>query len=374
MVLGLVLPSYEPFEPSRGALAIIVRQLALELSGRGERAVVVGPAPARPWSHGVEVSLVPPASLAHRAVGRLSPRVSAAVRQQARYQRLVIGRLAACDQVVVMNDIDLALAITRAAATPTWVFAQNEIEPGTASSAEVGALAGFLACSPSIRSWLLERYPVDPDRVRLVPNGVDLELFHRRARPTSSGLTGVFVGRIDPNKGIIELLEAVAEARRRGVAITLLVAGAISPWGLPPEDHQQFVRRFEAALVAAGAHYLGAVDRSATAQLMGTADLIFVPSVSHEPFGLVAVEALASGAAVVLSDRGALPWIGGQAALVVEPTAGALADAVERLAADPALGERLGRLGPDRAREFEWSRSTDCLLEALDGAGPTLVG
>ncbi len=245
------------------------------------------------------------------------------------------------------------------------VFAQNEVQPGRADPGAVRGLAGMLACSPYIQDWLTERYDAPAGWVHLVANGVDVDLFAGVARPDHAGASGAFVGRIDPNKGILELLEATAEARRRGLAFGLRIAGPIAPWGLPPSEHAAFAQEFRDAVGSAGADHVGAVDRAATAAMMAAADIVFVPSVSEEPFGLVAVEALASGGAVVVSDRGALPWIAGDAAMVVEPTATGLLGAIETLTSDTALRLELSRRGRQRALDFQWSHSADQLLDAL---------
>jgi glycosyltransferase involved in cell wall biosynthesis len=67
----------------------------------------------------------------------------------------------------------------------------------------------------------------------------------------------------------------------------------------------------------------------------------------------------------VVSDRGALPEVVGDAGLVVPPTAGAVADALGRLLEDRSLADRLGAAGAERARQFTWSRTAVGWLEVL---------
>jgi len=377
--IALVLPDFEPYEAASGALAIIVRQLALELPQHAQGATVVGPAPSATWEHGTAARLVPAVPRLRRVLDRAAGGVRSGSGPAARYRRAVAERVAGCDRLVVMNDLDLAASLRRSTGTATWCFAQNEIEPHESTDEDVRRLDGLLACSPYIRHWLMERYRVDDAFVAVVPNGVDLELFGPAevgpddrdadqvtgADDASPPIGGVFVGRIDPNKGILELLEATTRVRRDGVGFALTVAGPIAPWGLTPDEATSFAPKFEAAVSLAGATYLGSITREATASLMAGADVVFVPSVSQEPFGLTAVEALASGVAVVLSDRGALPWIGGDAALIVEPRSDALAGAIAELAGDPTRRSDLAARARDRAREFTWTRSAAALVVAL---------
>ena len=365
MKLALVLPRYEPFGAANGALAIIARHLALELGAVGIDAVVVGPAPSAPWDHGVSARLVAGPSSARRVVDRLIGRAGSSDPGGDRYASTVIDRLSDRDHVVVLNDLDLAVGVRSATGLDTRAFAQNETEPTRVDDAAVRGLTGLLACSPYIREWLVGRFAIDPALVRVVPNGVDLDGFRPSERPDRDELVGVFVGRIDPNKGILELLQATVDVRARGVRFTLQVAGPVAAWDLSPDETEAFVDRFHELLAAAGAGYLGPVDRESTARLMGSADLVFVPSLSQEPFGLVAAEALASGAAVVVSDRGGLPWIVADAGVVVEPTAVALSSAITSLVADGARRARLGAAARERAGQFSWSCAARELLDAL---------
>jgi glycosyltransferase involved in cell wall biosynthesis len=85
--------------------------------------------------------------------------------------------------------------------------------------------------------------------------------------------------------------------------------------------------------------------------------LAFVFPSLWEGFGLPVLEAMASGAPVVTSNRGALPEVTGGAALLVEPDPAPLADALERILVEPALRERLSAAGLARAAAFSWERT-----------------
>jgi glycosyltransferase involved in cell wall biosynthesis len=146
-------------------------------------------------------------------------------------------------------------------------------------------------------------------------------------------------------------LDAVALLRRAGVwgDTELLVVGAPG-WGPNP------VERAHALGLGAVVRFAGAVADAELPALYGGALAFAFPSL-WEGFGLPALEAMASGAPVVASNRGALPEVTAGAALLVEPTPRPLAAALEQLLTDPALRERLRQAGLVRAAQFSWERT-----------------
>jgi glycosyltransferase involved in cell wall biosynthesis len=100
----------------------------------------------------------------------------------------------------------------------------------------------------------------------------------------------------------------------------------------------------------AGGRWLGHVDDAGLADLYRAAAVTAYPSL-YEGFGLPLVEAMACGSPVVASDRGAIPEVAGDAAVLVEPSARGIADGI-RAALEPATAERLRAAGPARAARY----------------------
>src|SRR5262245_7548640 len=216
-----------------------------------------------------------------------------------------------------------------------------------------------IAVSETTRGEILARYRLPPARVVVVPEAAPPHFVPPPAPALAAararyGLTRpyvLFVGFLEPKKNLDALLHAVARVRRTGAwgETELVVVGAPG-WGPPP---------------AARAHTLGldglvrfvgpAPDADLPA-LYGGALAFAFPSL-WEGFGLPALEAMAAGAPVLASNRGALPEVTGGAALLVEPAPAAIAEALERLLAEPALRERLRQAGLARAAEFSWART-----------------
>lgn len=173
-------------------------------------------------------------------------------------------------------------------------------------------------------------------KVLVVYNGIRLDLFPAPPRLDRDAVRVVYAGQLIPEKGVLTLLQADALLRAAGVAgYELLIAGTG-----PQEAELKAAARGEV-------RFLGHADDMPA--LFGSADVVVVPSVWAEAFGLVAAEAMACGAAVLVSDAGALAEVVGDAGRVFR--AGDAADLAARLAelvADPALRRRLGAAGRER--------------------------
>jgi alpha-1,3-rhamnosyl/mannosyltransferase len=176
----------------------------------------------------------------------------------------------------------------------------------------------------------------------------------------------LFVGHVGPRKNLPALRSAMAGLARRGLPHALVVAAGVPP-GHP--DAAELRAAALAELPGAPGRVLaleGADDDDLAAVLAGAAALC-LPS-HAEGFGLPALEAMASGTPVVVSDRGALPEVVGDAGLVVEPAAEALEDALARVLEDAALAARLSAAGRERALGMSWARTAEGWLDVLAGA------
>lgn len=231
-----------------------------------------------------------------------------------------------------------------------------------------------IAVSDGMRHDVLDAYPaIDPDRVHVVRNGIDANLWHpgppvADAPPVLDGL-GVrrdrpivaFVGRITRQKGVGHLLAAASHFDPEIQLV--LCAGA--------PDTPELEAEVTAAVAELEQRRSGVfwvremLPTEQIRQILAAAAVFVCPSV-YEPLGIVNLEAMACGTAVVASDVGGIPEVvteGVTGHLVhYDPSAAAeyergLADAVNRLAADAARAASFGAAGRDRAiAEFDWAR------------------
>lgn len=213
-----------------------------------------------------------------------------------------------------------------------------------------------------------------PGQYHVIPNGVDVERFHPGLERFEEWrdpdrVNMLFVGRLDPRKGLHFLLEAMPEilTRTRGRA-RLLVIG------------DSYLRPRLEAMVASSArdhvHFLGHVPSDDLPRWYATGDIFVSPATSHESFGIVLLEALATGRPVVASDipgyRSAI--VPDEHAILFPPAdVPALARAVSELVENPCRRAELACRGRARALEFAWPKVTEKIEavyhEVLAGRG-----
>jgi starch synthase len=236
------------------------------------------------------------------------------------------------------------------------------------------AADAVIAVSSGMRDDILEVYPaIDPDRVVVIHNGVDTEEFSPDPATDALPELGIdpdrpyvtFVGRITRQKGI-DLLLSAAERFDPDTQLVLLPSAPDTP-----EVGAEMRARAESlADQRHGVLWLEQIlPRPQLIQVLTHSAVAVCPSV-YEPFGLVNVEAMACGTAVVASDVGGIPEIvvNGETGILVHIDLGPdgqpadpdrfiadLAAACNAVVADPATAERMGALGRKRAvAEFSW--------------------
>ena len=199
----------------------------------------------------------------------------------------------------------------------------------------------------------------------VIPNGVDLELFHPAAgagRARGNGpIRCLAVARLVERKGLGDLIRAFALLPRGHFALEVVGDGP---------DRERLGHLAASLGIASEIRFTGSLDRDAVAERYRAADLFTLPS-SAEAFGNVFAEALASGLPVVGSTVGGIPELveHGVNGLLVDPGQPlALAQAIQYLAHDPELRQLMSIRNRAKAEaELEWSQATSRYLAVYDG-------
>jgi D-inositol-3-phosphate glycosyltransferase len=236
---------------------------------------------------------------------------------------------------------------------------------------EIAQQADLLIASTEEESVdLVNLYGADPERVYVVPPGVDLSMFQpidraeaRRKIGYGPGRLLLFVGRLERLKGVDVAIRALALLKDRAHDdLRLLILGEDSKEGDESEK-----ARLRAVAAAEGVRdrvdFLGSVAHHELPYFYSAADVLVMPSYS-ESFGLVGLEAQACGRPVVGSDVTGLRSVIRDAVsgyLIQGHDPAAYAERIGRLLDDPELAQQMGRRGRLLAQRFSWTRTADRL-------------
>ncbi|HYW26485.1 MAG TPA: glycosyltransferase [Terriglobales bacterium] len=228
---------------------------------------------------------------------------------------------------------------------------------------------GILASSPAIVEEVEARYGLrlPAGEVHVVAHGLPPPAGTITPRRVPGDVVNLlFVGRLERRKGIDTLLEALVRAVRTVPRLVATIAGDDT---IPGEAGTTYRAAFEAGpgrALGDRVRFVGRVDDGELEEYYAGCDFLVVPS-RYESFGLVLLEAMMMGKPVIAGDAGGMRFIveeGGNGFRFPPGDAGALAEAIERLATSPELRERFGR----RSREIYEER-----YSAEQMAGGTLA-
>lgn len=239
----------------------------------------------------------------------------------------------------------------------------------------VRRLPAVLTVSSSSRADIIEQMGVSPERINVVPVGVDHTVYRPRqdAKPVHGRIMVTSSSDV-PLKGLVPLLEAVAKLRVER-EVELVVIGRPRPGG-------RVDRAIERLCLSNVVRCVSGISDDELARLYGEAQVAVVPSL-YEGFSLPAIEAMACAVPVLATTGGALPEVvgrDGDTGLLVPPDdPGALAQGLSRLLDDAQLRARLGAAGRQRVlQRFTWPvtarRTAECYRAVLAGeALPSLT-
>jgi glycosyltransferase involved in cell wall biosynthesis len=211
-------------------------------------------------------------------------------------------------------------------------------------------LSGFIA------KKIVRRFSLPAEKVVTIPAGVDTSKFHPLDVSSGMGRYILFVGTLEPRKNIPGLLKAWDEIKGQHPEVELVIAGTsgrvFRESSYPDETDR--------------VRWLGYVPETDLPGLYTGADLFILPSLD-EGFGLPALEAMACGTPVVVSDGGALPEVVGEAGKIYHlSNPFGLNNALNECLFDADLRHSLKEKGLARAKLFSWSSTAGSVWECLN--------
>ncbi len=218
-----------------------------------------------------------------------------------------------------------------------------------------------VGCSRYMKDEICGTFSVPDDKVRVIPNGISDTWFQVERNPSPDPLI-IYVGRLVPEKGPHVLVDAMSDIVMEHPRARLAIAG-----GGPMESDLR--RRIWESGLRRVVDLLGHVDDLGLRDLYSQAWVACFPS-SYEPFGIVALEAMATGAPCVVGDSGGLSEIVEHMSTGLKVTPEnpkALSFEISRLLREPRLGERLSRNAKEVAKnKYSWNDVATKTLSVYD--------
>lgn len=236
---------------------------------------------------------------------------------------------------------------------------EQDLEPKNPILYELGLLKTIIACKIAdvivVNSrWMLNevttRYKVPPNKIIVIPNGINIEEFslYNGSLKLDGEPAIVFVGRVNKIKGIDILIKAVSLLKPRLPNLKLYIIG------------KGKLREFQQLVYNEGLEkniiFLGPKPRGVLIKYLKSADICVVPSI-YESFGIVVLEALAADKPVIASKTGGIPDIikDGENGILVHPgDPEDLAEAILKLSKDTQLRAKLSQNARKTITKYDW--------------------
>lgn len=227
-----------------------------------------------------------------------------------------------------------------------------------------------VAVSRSIRGSIIDVVGVNPAKIEVVYEGVDLDIFNQAQIDKEFVYDYIpeafpyvlFVSTLYKFKNADKLIKAFALAKKRKkVSHKLIIVGRDPNSNTKELKKIAFNNKVQEDVI-----FTGPVEIEKVASFYNNADLFVYPS-SVETFGLPPLEAMACGTPVIGSHRTSVPEVIGNAGIIVDPDdIDALADAIVKVLSDQNLRESLITKGYERIKQFSWDKTARRILDVVE--------
>ena len=296
---------------------------------------------------------------------------------------------AAGSRIVIVHQCPQWLPVLRRRLPDTtllfWGHAATHVEEKGGLRDQLAHADAAIGCSQYVARRMEEQVPTLTGRVYTVYNGLDPEEFCPDPTVERAQRTLFYVGRVTPEKGVHVLVDAFRLLVPRYPDLELIIAGPqwVSDISLLPgtdRQHLEEIRRipkdYKNELLRRAGEYAdrvritGPVPHDELVASYRSCTIFIQPALWEEGFGIPVVEAMASGAPVVISNRGGMPELvepGKTGFVVPSGDRRALADRLDHLLANPDLRRELGQQAAAIApKRFSWRQSAKAMAGVLD--------
>jgi D-inositol-3-phosphate glycosyltransferase len=259
-----------------------------------------------------------------------------------------------------------------------------EVEARIRGETEIMAHADrIIAATPAERSQMLMLYRADRRKIDIVPPGVDVKHFSPGDMQTARQAVGwsldnhhlLFVGRIEPLKRVDNIFEALVDLREREPDLSRQTCVSIIGGDPDADDTDAEMSRLQLMRQTLGlegqVQFVRAQEQDVLPDYYRAAEALIMPS-DYESFGMVALEAMASGTPVIATEVGGLAFLvqdglTGFHVPVREPPA--LANRIVRILSEPEQRTQMSVAAHKLAQDYSWTRITDRLLTVFTMLG-----
>ncbi len=276
------------------------------------------------------------------------------------------------DVIVLENRPAFSLKMLGRTSAPLVYHLHNEnLTPEVEKSKEIyGAATGIITVSDYIRRRVQAIQPGDTKTVT-VHNGIDLDTFARRAgqeRGQASGFTLLFWGRLIPEKGILQLLQAMRKLKDYpDIRLVIMGSGTLGDNQQPTFFTQQLR---DTARTMENITFTGYITPYEMQRYLHQADVAVLPSIWEEPFGLTMLEAMAARLPVITTCKGGIPEVvSDDCAVLLDPDKHFVDDltaAILDLYHHPEKREKMAAASLQRAKLFDSDTYARHFFAALD--------
>lgn len=375
--VNLIVEYYSPV--NGGALATCIMQQAKRLMERGHKVTVLTRENTQP---DYAVGEVRPVVSKERHELSLGVRALSKLRRKGHrwdwafyeyYLNSILQTLRSLnsppDAIITFNDLRTVQYLRNA--FPNAVIAirlSNEVETVQRHlQRTVRAVDFFLPVSHYIKKWLVKTHDAPGDKTTVLINGADVDTFHPRRGflEKSAPLKVLFLGRLNADKGPDIALEAIRLCKEKGAEIEFTLCGA--KWWYGNDQPDAYIERLRIEFDRVGGNWLGHVTREHIPGLVRAHDVLILPARWNDPCPQVCFEAMASGCAVVASDRGGIREACEEAAIYCDPDhPGTFAQALEYFTSDHVALVDYKQRSLARAQLMTWDRNVDMLENILN--------